>query len=1138
MRKKKRGRKLLITLVIFIIILGGLNVVKYIFLKRIQARIEARFSFHRMKLGYFPPSLLLEEVRTRSLNPFLSAEKAIVKVSYKSFLKRERPITIFLFRPELRYAWPPQKVLGPERKATRSLDLALPVAVERGVVKEGKVFISREGSLVSLQKVNAFFSQRRGKFEIKMITGESRISWSHFPRSLQGRLSLTVNGDINSAEIKKFIFQGKNVYLKGKGVLSNFSPLEGAFRSDFKIPAEILSVFFGPAYSVKGNLNGWINFRYSSQQWSFEGQGRSNNLYLLQSPLGETEIVFKTNRLVSGEVSLKLKKPGRHWEKVKAQFQQNNWRGKFEGLYLDPIIKLIGLPWPVSSPAWGEFSWRQQKLEAQLEFRDELVLREADRFPFQGEVNLEFLPEGTLHLSSPELTSTFGRVKVRVDLKKNVDVQAEIKGEIRDISQARRLTELALQREFPLPEIGGQAQAEIKIFGSPRLPQVFMSFEAQPGSFDRFEAAKITGEAEVIKNDFFGRFKVEDPHLQGKIGVVVTPQETRVDLRLKKGFLEDVLPALDIFIPLAGEGAGEFIYTQTGSQEKFSGEFSGRELRFAGQILSKVKSELNWENNIFELRNLKLGLYGGQVTGRVAFSQLKKIFEIDLQGQGLQIGHLIPGAKGQAALNLQGKGGFSTDKATGQLTIDDLLIYPFQKTRFKGIVQAEFSTSGLKFDLKGQFEPGDNPLWFSIKIPFKETQLAGRFEGRFSNFNLLLPWKGGQGQLKYLGEVKGSKLQPEVKGAIEIKGQVLPLAKFAHALRDFSGLIFFKNGDFELRSLQGRLGGGQVLGWGKMSLGKTGIQTMDIKAKGENLLLSPWERTRALGDAELDLVKNESEFVLNGEILVKQLLWQREVTEKLSFYSEPYLAERPPGFFDDLDLNLRLRAEDNAWVENSLGRLRARFDLQVVGNIKSPILLGEIETLGGEVYFQDRTFKILKGRIGFYNPEVIEPYISFKGETYVKDYRVTFSLEGSLNRLTPEFSSSPPLPPEDVLALLALGEAFRRTYSYDRSTQLSTASFLSFQLSEEAKKRAERLFSLDRFRIDPFVMGSSAEMTARLTLGKKISRNFSLLYSTNLTAQREELTRIEWEILSDVSIVGMRDEYGRISIEVKIHKRF
>lgn len=1137
MRKKKRWRKLLITLIIFMIILGGLNVLKYIFLKRIQGRIEARFSFQRMKLTYFPPALLLEGVRTHTLNPFFSAEKAVVKVSYQSLLKRERPITVFLFRPELRYSLPAQKSLGPGKKG-RPLALALPVVVERGVVKEGKIFISREGSSVSLRKINAFLYQRRSKFEIKVIAGSSKISWPHLPRPLQGSLSLAVKGDINSAEIKRFIFQGKNEYLKGKGVINNFSPLEGTIRSNFNIPAETLTIFFGPDYSLNGNLNGWINLQYSPQQWSLEGIGRSNDLYFLNSPLGETEITFKTDRLMSGEVSLKLKKPGRGWEKLRARFQQSNWTGKIEGLYLDPIIKLTGLPWPVSSPAWGEFSWRQRKLKAQLEFRDELVLKEPERFPFRGKVSLEFLPEGTLHLYSPELASSFGRVGVRVELKKNVDVQAEIKGEIKDISQARRLTSLALRREFPFPEIGGQAQAKIKIFGSPRFPQVFMFFEAQPGSFDRFQAARITGEAEVIKNDFFGRFKVEDPRLQGRIGVVVTPQETRVDLRLDRGFVEDILPPLEIFIPLEGEASGEFVYTQTNLKEKFSGEFSGQQLKFAGQPFNNVKGELNWEDNIFELKNLKFNLYGGQITGRVAFSQLKEIFEIHLRGRGLQVGRLIPGAAGQAALTLQGKGGFSTDKATGQLEISDLLIYPFQQTKFKAGIQATFSTTGLKFDLQGQFEPGNNPLQMSLKIPFQAPNLIGEFEGRFTNFNLLLPWKGGQGEVKYLGEIKGSKLKPEVRGAIEVKGQVLPLAKFAHALRDFSGLVFFKNGDFELRSLQGRLGGGRVIGWGKMSLGKGGVETMDIKARGENLLLSPWERTRALGDAELKLVKNENEFVLNGEILVKQLLWQREVTEKLSFYSEPYLAERPPGFFDDLDLNLRLRAEDNAWVENSLGRLQTRFDLQVVGNIKSPILLGEIETLGGEVYFQDRTFKILKGRIGFYNPAVIEPYISFKGETYVKDYRVTFSLEGSLNRLTPEFSSSPPLPPEDVLALLALGEAFRRTYSYDRSTQLSTASFLSFQLSEEAKKRAERLFSLDRFRIDPFVMGSSAEMTARLTLGKKISRNFSLLYSTNLTAQREELTRIEWEILSDVSIVGMRDEYGRISIEVKIHKRF
>jgi translocation and assembly module TamB len=130
------------------------------------------------------------------------------------------------------------------------------------------------------------------------------------------------------------------------------------------------------------------------------------------------------------------------------------------------------------------------------------------------------------------------------------------------------------------------------------------------------------------------------------------------------------------------------------------------------------------------------------------------------------------------------------------------------------------------------------------------------------------------------------------------------------------------------------------------------------------------------------------------------------------------------------------------------------------------------------------------------------------------------------------------LPPEDVLALLALGEAFKRTYSYDTSTQLSTASLLSFELAEQAKKRAVGLFSLDRFRIDPFIMGSSSEMTARLTVGKRLSKNLFIHYSTNLTSQREEIVRMEWDLSSDFSVVGIRNEFGRISFDIKYRKRF
>jgi translocation and assembly module TamB len=69
-------------------------------------------------------------------------------------------------------------------------------------------------------------------------------------------------------------------------------------------------------------------------------------------------------------------------------------------------------------------------------------------------------------------------------------------------------------------------------------------------------------------------------------------------------------------------------------------------------------------------------------------------------------------------------------------------------------------------------------------------------------------------------------------------------------------------------------------------------------------------------------------------------------------------------------------------------------------------------------------------------------------------------------------------------------------------------------------------------------MGSSSEMSARLTVGRQLSRNLSILYSTNLTTQREEIVRMEWEISRDFSLVAIRNEWGRISFDVKVRKRF
>jgi autotransporter translocation and assembly factor TamB len=682
-------------------------------------------------------------------------------------------------------------------------------------------------------------------------------------------------------------------------------------------------------------------------------------------------------------------------------------------------------------------------------------------------------------------------------------------------------------------------QSAIRIFGDFGRPEVQAEVVVTPGGFDNFDVQYVEGEADISANGFYGQFFVIDPQVEGKIDVNTHQGELNVNAEVERGFVERILPGFDISIPLRGEASGNFEYRVKEEEVRLTGHFSSPNLEFAKQSLTQVRGNLEWDGEVFSLPELAFDLHEGKITGSVSMLPLHDEFEIDVSGEKLNLTSIFGPVQGVLSFEAKGSGSLETDSAIGNFEIKDLFFDPFQKTEALGELQVSFSENKVQLELEGNIEPGENRFFISLGIPLQEKTISGDIRGSFTNYDLLLPWSGAEGNINYIAEIRGTKLAPQVKGAIDFQGGIFPFPKFAHALRDYSGYVFFENGEFSIRSIQGKFGGGDVQGSGRLKLGHGGVEEMDIIAEGKNLLLSPLERTKVLTDGSITLVKDADKFVLNGEFLVHRLTWRREITEKFAFSSTPYYEPREkPGFFDDLTLNLRIKADDNAWMENSLGRVRGRFDLNIMGNINSPIVLGDIEALDGDLNFQDRKFRILNGRVSFINPQTIEPYLNFKGETFVKDYRVTFSLDGLMDRLNPEFSSSPPLPPEDVLALLAMGESFKRTYSYDMSTQLSTASLLSFQLSEEAKRQAEGLFLVDRFRIDPFVIGSSAAVTARLTVGKNISRNFFILYSTNLTTQREEIIRMEWQLTRDLSIVGTRDEEGRIGFDFKIHKRF
>jgi autotransporter translocation and assembly factor TamB len=324
--------------------------------------------------------------------------------------------------------------------------------------------------------------------------------------------------------------------------------------------------------------------------------------------------------------------------------------------------------------------------------------------------------------------------------------------------------------------------------------------------------------------------------------------------------------------------------------------------------------------------------------------------------------------------------------------LKDVHFASFEPLEASGDVELSYADNQLGLKLSGALDPGRNDFSLSLAFPRPDRSLLLNIKGRLLNPDLVLPWKGVQGEVSYLAEIKSTTSGLQVSGVVDFKGPLLPFPGIAQALTDYSGLVFIQNNRASLRSLQGRLGGGSVSGSGEIRFGNRGIELLDIQAEGKEMVLALLERTRAQAEGSLRLFKDETRFSLTGDFMVKNLSWKRELSEKFIFSASAYLEpKREKGLFDDLALNVRLRADDNAVLENSAGRVQGRFDLTITGKVSAPVLLGDIEGLRGNVNFQDRSFRVLKARLSFFNPASVEPYIDFQGETFLKDYRVTFS---------------------------------------------------------------------------------------------------------------------------------------------------
>jgi autotransporter translocation and assembly factor TamB len=245
----------------------------------------------------------------------------------------------------------------------------------------------------------------------------------------------------------------------------------------------------------------------------------------------------------------------------------------------------------------------------------------------------------------------------------------------------------------------------------------------------------------------------------------------------------------------------------------------------------------------------------------------------------------------------------------------------------------------------------------------------------------------------------------------------------------------------------------------------------------------------------------------------------------------------------------------------------ASADLQLRGTYDRPVVFGRAEVDRGIVRFEGRRYTISRGTIDFTNPARLEPFFDVEAETMVRvpgqTYRVIVSAAGTAERLRPQLSSDPPLPPADVVSLLfsdvRRGDPARGTVGdvelralqnpNERQTDILTTratQLLATPLSTEVGRVVEQTFGVDTFQLSPSLVDPYSQSTtlrvnpsARVTIGKRISDRVFLTYSRSIsTDQNDQIILLEYNESDLLSWILSRNEDQTYAIEFRVRHTF
>jgi len=296
-------------------------------------------------------------------------------------------------------------------------------------------------------------------------------------------------------------------------------------------------------------------------------------------------------------------------------------------------------------------------------------------------------------------------------------------------------------------------------------------------------------------------------------------------------------------------------------------------------------------------------------------------------------------------------------------------------------------------------------------------------------------------------------------------------------------------------------------------------------------------------DQELRLTGTMQNSTLSGNITVTRFaqIPSSDLQFMLAQASAPATIPNGKSPLNNLHLDVRIVSTPELTVQTTLAKLSGDVDLRLRGTGERPVLLGRINIAEGDIKLGGTKYHLERGDVTFLDPVRIDPVLDVEATTRVRDYDITIGLHGTMERLNTTYRSDPPLSSDDIVSLLAFGrtqqESAAGTSPSPGFADSASGAILGAAINQAASNRVSKIFGVSSIRINPSVGGPDNDPNARLTLEQQVSNNITLTYITNLARSAQEVIQFEYNINSEYTVQGIRDENGVVSFDLLIRKR-